>query len=187
MSSPATPLVPGRLPGVQPTHLADGHPHLPIVVPPPHNDPHPNNHLFPLALLHKVMRSAPYAWPLTHTTQETAKSTCCGTAPKPGAEKTRKGDSSPQLAQHYAATGTTVKDAPPALTNIATNVQDAETKITELRNALELRKRRALTPYKVDKWTPNVTYLSNTPTFLKPYYMALTQDSNHLQNIHPQQ
>ena len=43
-------------------------------------------------------------------------------------------------------------DAPPAPTSNATNVLDVETRITGLRSALELRRNRALTPYKVDAW-----------------------------------
>ena len=54
--------------------------------------------------------------------------------------------------QPYAATGMVFIDAPIPPTTTNTNVLDAERRITALRDALECRKKKALTPYKPDSW-----------------------------------
>ena len=72
--------------------------------------------------------------------------------PRPGVTKARRADSSTQLAPPFAAIGTVGGDAPPAPTSSVTSVLDAETRIMGLRNALELRRNQALTPYKVEAW-----------------------------------
>jgi len=92
------PLVQDPCLGEPPLHpLAVASPHHPTVAPPHHNAPLPNL-LFPRAPPHKAMRSAPYAWPSTHTTQESADPRFYGTVPRPDAEKTTRGVSSPPLA-----------------------------------------------------------------------------------------
>src|SRR5271154_2703877 len=58
----------------------------------------------------------------------------------------------PPQAPPYAAIGTTVAAVPPVHTSSATNAPVAEARITALRNALELRKSKALPPYKVEAW-----------------------------------
>ena len=75
-----------------------------------------------------------------------------GMGPKPDARKAIKEGSLPPPAPPYAAIGTTVKVAPPALMTCATNALAVETRVTALRSALELRKEQALTPYKVEAW-----------------------------------
>ena len=72
--------------------------------------------------------------------------------PKPGAEKAMKEGSSPLLAPPCAATGTIIKDAPLASTISIMNVLAAEAKSMVLKNALKLRRKQPLTPYKVKAW-----------------------------------
>ena len=59
---------------------------------------------------------------------------------------------SPRPALSCAAIGTTVGGARPACTSNDTSALAAETRITALKDALERRKSKALTPYKVDAW-----------------------------------
>ena len=61
---------------------------------------------------------------------------------RPGAGRAKREDSSPQLAQHCAVTGTTEGTALPAHTTSTMNALDA----------LEHRKSQDLTPYKVGAW-----------------------------------
>ena len=100
----------------------------------------------------KASQSVRCAWPLTLTTPGSVAPTPSGTVPKPGATRATRGDSSTRQVPPSAAIGTAAGDAPPAPTSNATNVLDVETRITGLRSALELRRNRALTPYKVDAW-----------------------------------
>jgi hypothetical protein len=72
-----------------------------------------------------------------------------------------KGGSSPLQAPLYAVIGTTTGAAQPALTSNDTSVPGVETRITELRGALELRRNQALTPY---RWT-----LGNLFSFIVTY------------------
>ena len=113
---------------------------------------HPSNRLFHPAQPSKACRPVPYAWPQTLTTPESAVPKPSGTDPKPGAARARKEDSFLPMEQRYAATGTTGGDALPALTSSDTSAPDAEARITELRGALELRKKQAITPYKAEAW-----------------------------------
>ena len=75
-----------------------------------------------------------------------------GMAPKPDVTRARREGSSTQSTPLSAAIGTAGGGASPPLTSSVTNAQDAETRITGLRNALELRRSQALTPYKVEAW-----------------------------------
>ena len=59
---------------------------------------------------------------------------------------------STQPAPLSAAIGTTGGGAPPPPTSSVTSALGVETRIMGLRNALELRKKQALTPYKVEAW-----------------------------------
>jgi hypothetical protein len=71
---------------------------------------------------------------------------------KPAAKRTRMVDSSTPLVQPCATTGTVAADAQPLATSSATSALAAASPIMELRSALELRKRRALTPYDPESW-----------------------------------
>jgi hypothetical protein len=75
-----------------------------------------------------------------------------GMEQKPGAAKTTKDASSPQLEPSFASTGTFDVDARQMVTTTVISVQDAETKTMALKTALELRKRQALTPYNANAW-----------------------------------
>ena len=114
--------------------------------------PPPRTRLFSPAQPTKASQSVPYAWPRTLTTPGNVTPTPFGTAPRPGVTRVRRGDSSTQLAPLSAAIGTTGGDAPPPPMSSVTNALDAETRITGLRNALELRRKQALTPYRVEAW-----------------------------------
>ena len=119
---------------------------------PLHTHPPPRIRFFSPARPIKAYRSVHYAWPQTLTTPESAAPMSFGTAPRPGVTKARRADSSTQSEPPSAATGTTGGGAPPPPTSSDTNALGAETRITGLRNALELRRNRALTPYKAEAW-----------------------------------
>jgi len=72
--------------------------------------------------------------------------------PRSDARKAKKEGLSPPPELPYAATGTAVEAAPPTLTKHATNAPVAEARIMALRSALELRKDKALSPYRVEVW-----------------------------------
>ena len=97
-------------------------------------------------------QSVLYAWPQTLTTPGNVDPKPSGTGPKPGAAKAKREDSLPLPAPPSAATGTAAEVALPAPTSNVTSALGAETRITELRGVLELRRNQALTPYRVDAW-----------------------------------
>jgi hypothetical protein len=120
--------------------------------------------------------------------------------PKPGAGKARREDSSPQQAPLYAATGTADVVAPPALTSSATNAPGAGARITELRAALELRKKQALTPYRVEAWEsllrhyslfvkyPNLSFSlrNGFDAGIQPIYITSTPANSPSLLLHPE-
>ena len=114
--------------------------------------PPPNLRLFHPAQPFKAFRSVPSAWPQTPTTPGSVVLRPFGMDPKPGAERMTREGSSPQQAPRFAATGTTAGAAPPAPMSSVMSALDAETRIMGLRGALERRRSRALTPYKVEAW-----------------------------------
>ena len=93
-----------------------------------------------------------YAWPWTNTTPGGVVLKLSEIDLKPGAEKAMKEGSSPLLAPPCAATGTVMKDASLASTISIMNVLAAEAKSMVLKNALKLRRKQPLTPYKVKAW-----------------------------------
>jgi hypothetical protein len=113
---------------------------------------HPRTRLFSPAQPLRAHRSVRYAWPQTHTTPGSAAPRPFGTDPRPDVARAKRGGSSPLQAPLYAAIGTTAGAAQPAPTSNDTSVPGVETRITELRGALELRRNQALTPYRVDAW-----------------------------------
>ena len=124
----------------------------PTSVPLPlHTHPPPKIRFFSPARPIKAYRSVHYAWPQTLTTPESAAPIPFGMAPRPGVTRARRADSSTQLEPPSAATGTAGGGAPPAPTSSVTSALGAGT-ITGLRNALELRRNQALTPYKAEAW-----------------------------------
>lgn len=169
-------------------------------VPRPHPMPSPGARFFHRAQPSKASLSVPYVWPWIPSTPGSVAPRPSGTDPRPGAERARKGDLSPQLAPPCAATGTTVGVAPPAHTSSATSVPDAETKIMALRNVLERRKNQALTPYKVEAWE-SCLHLYNLfvkyPTFtqslrtgfnagIQPIYITSTPANSSTLCQHPE-
>ena len=122
-------------------------------VPPlPHTSLLPRIRVFSPAQPPKVNRSVRYAWPSTLTTPESAVPKTFGMDQRPGAARTTREDSSLPLVPPFAAIGTVAEAAPPAPTSSVTSAQGVETKSMGLRDVLELRRSRALTPYRVDAW-----------------------------------
>ena len=121
-------------------------------------------------------------------------------APKPDATKARKGDLSPPEAPRYAATGTTGGVAHPALTSNGTNALDAGARITELKDVLELRKSKPVTPYKVEAWEillrecklyakyPNLISLlrKGFDAGIRPIYFTSTPPNSPTLLLHPE-
>ena len=100
----------------------------------------------------KASPSVRYAWPRTPTTPGSAGPKPFGMDPKPDVTRTTREGSSPLRAPPSAAIGTVAGAALPAHTSSVTSAPGVGTKITELRDVLELRKSQALTPYRVDAW-----------------------------------
>src|SRR5271168_2999540 len=98
------------------------------------------------------MQAVCFSWPQTPPTPGKSQPKPFGMDPRPGVAKTKKGDSSPQLAPPSAAIGTVAGAVRPVCTSNATSALGVETKIMELRGVLELRKSQALTPYRIEAW-----------------------------------
>jgi len=138
---------------------------LPTNAPPPLRiSPLQETRLFSPAQPSRVMRPVRYVWPRIPTTPGNADPKPCGMDPKPGVAKTTKEDSSPQLAPPSAAIGTVAGAVRPVRTSNATSALGVETKITELRGVLELRKSQALTPYRIEAW---ISFLHHCNLFVK--------------------
>jgi hypothetical protein len=184
--------------------------HIPLLVSIPHllrttSFPLPKIRFFRPAQPSRVNRSVLYAWPRTHTTPGSAAPRPFGTDPRPDVTRTRRGASSPLGAPPCAATGTIAEAVHPVPTNSGTNVQGVETRITELRDVLELRRNQALTPYRVDAWEkflhqcnlhvkyPNLVFSlrngfnagirSIVSTYTPPNNVTLHQHPNAYQNM----
>ena len=140
-----TPPAPGLLLVVLLTHRV--YPPLPL-----HTNLHPSPRFFQLAQFTRAYRPVPYAWPRILTTPESVVPRLFGMDPKPDAKRATREDSSPPAAPLSAATGTTDGAAPPTPTSSDTNAQDVEARIMGLKAVLELRKSKAITPYKVEAW-----------------------------------
>ena len=159
----------------------------------------PNNRFFRPAQPLMATPSVLYAWPQTPTTPGGAVPSLFGTDPKPGVGRPTKGGSSPPQAPPYAAIGTTVAAVPPVPTSSATNAPVAEARITALRNALELRKSKALTPYKVEAWNsmllqcnlyvkyPSLvnSLLDGFDAGIRPIYVTSTPPNSPTLLLHP--
>ena len=122
--------------------------HLPL----PSPTHHQNNCFFHPAQAIKVNQSVPYVYPQTHTIPSSASPRPFGMEAKPGVESPAKEGWSHHPEQPYAVTGMVIADAPIPHTTTDMSVPDVERRIMALRDALEHRKKKALTPYKPDSW-----------------------------------
>ncbi|CAA7260292.1 unnamed protein product [Cyclocybe aegerita] len=91
--------------------------------------------------------------PLSHICQSFALQKHCGTeSPQPIAPKATGGVSSTQQTQSFAPTGNARPDAAAHLTTPNTSAPVAESRLTELRRALEGKKLNSGSPYKPEAW-----------------------------------
>jgi hypothetical protein len=160
----------------------------------------PNLRLFRPAQPPRACQSVLYAWPQTLTTPGGASPTHYGTDPKPGAERAKREGSSLQLAQPCAAIGTAGEVVPPMRMGSGTSAPGVETRIMELRGALEHRRRQALTPYKAEAWElllrrynlsvkyPNLSHSLRVgfDAGIQPIYLTSTPPNSPTLLLHPQ-
>jgi hypothetical protein len=108
--------------------------------------------LFTPAQAHGAHPLAPYAWADTVTKSTNAWQSSFGTEKRPVVRETARAASSTQVESSYAPTGNALPAVPAQALATITSAPVAERTITELRNALEHRKSKALTPYHHKKW-----------------------------------
>jgi hypothetical protein len=109
--------------------------------------------IFPMAQAGRSIPRAPFAWAATSTISTTATASRFGTGPTHQSQKEPKATSCSDWTIHpYAWTGKGFGAVQADVTTADTSVQDVATPHMEPSRVLELRRRRALTPYKPDAW-----------------------------------